>query len=153
MEEVKVIKVLNLVKEMFDYDDIDELIFGVDYSDEFNLFSERLNNIFSDGINEKCLNMLSKLEEKEIFYLEIGDEYINNDIRKKIVEYLDNQILYFDFENVKFMDSAGIGMILGRYKQLIRFGGKAEIININSDIKRIFNMVGIFKIIPIKECV
>jgi stage II sporulation protein AA (anti-sigma F factor antagonist) len=69
-----------------------------------------------------------------------------------IKKYLPQKVI-FDFENVKFMDSAGIGMILGRYKQLIRFGGKAEIININSDIKRIFNMVGIFKIIPIKECV
>lgn len=62
--------------------------------------------------------------------------------------------LIFDFKNVNFMDSAGIGMVIGRYKQLMRFGGKAEIININDNIKRIFNMVGIFKIIPLaKECV
>ena len=47
------------------------------------------------------------------------------------------------------MDSAGIGMVIGRYKQLMRFGGKAEMININNDIKRIFSMVGIFKIIPL----
>ncbi len=70
-----------------------------------------------------------------------------------IKKYLPSKVI-FNFENVKFMDSAGIGMILGRYKQLIRFGGKAEIMNINNDIKRIFNMVGIFKIIPLaKECV
>ena len=59
--------------------------------------------------------------------------------------------LIFDFKNVKFMDSAGIGMVIGRYKQLMRFGGKAEMVNINSDIKRIFNMVGIFKIIPLAQ--
>ena len=70
-----------------------------------------------------------------------------------IKKYLPRKVI-FDFENVKFMDSAGIGMILGRYKQLMRLGGKAEMININNDIKRIFNMVGIFKIIPlIEECV
>lgn len=57
--------------------------------------------------------------------------------------------LVFDFKNVNFMDSAGIGMVIGRYKQLMRFGGKAEMININNDIKRIFSMVGIFKIIPL----
>ncbi|MBQ8300006.1 MAG: anti-sigma factor antagonist [Clostridia bacterium] len=57
--------------------------------------------------------------------------------------------LIFDFKNVKFMDSAGIGMVIGRYKQLMRFGGKAEMVNINNDIKRIFSMVGIFKIIPL----
>ena len=59
--------------------------------------------------------------------------------------------LIFDFKNVKFMDSAGIGMVIGRYKHLMRFGGKAEMVNINSDIKRIFNMVGIFKIIPLVD--
>ncbi len=57
----------------------------------------------------------------------------------------------FDFKNVKFMDSAGIGMVIGRYKHLIRMGGKAEMKNINNDIKRIFNMVGIFKIIPLVD--
>lgn len=57
----------------------------------------------------------------------------------------------FDFRNVKFMDSAGIGMVIGRYKQLMRMGGKAEMKNINNEIKRIFSMVGIFKIIPLVE--
>lgn len=70
-----------------------------------------------------------------------------------IKKYLPLKVI-FDFENVNFMDSAGIGMVIGRYKQLMRFGGKAEIINVNANIKRIFNMVGIFKIIPlVKECV
>lgn len=33
----------------------------------------------------------------------------------------------------------------------MRFGGKAEMMNINNEVKRIFNMVGIFKIIPLVE--
>ena len=70
-----------------------------------------------------------------------------------IKKYLPQKLI-FDFKNVNFMDSAGIGMVIGRYKQLMRFGGKAEIVNINDNIKRIFSMVGIFKIIPLaKECV
>ena len=69
-----------------------------------------------------------------------------------IKKYLPLKVV-FDFQNVKFMDSAGIGMIIGRYKLLIRFGGSAKMINVSDDIKRIFNMVGIFKIIPIaSEC-
>ena len=74
----------------------------------------------------------------------ISDDAIKKHLPKKLI---------FDFKNVHFMDSAGIGMVIGRYKQLIRFGGKAEMVNINSDIKRIFSMVGIFKIIPlVEEC-
>ena len=67
-----------------------------------------------------------------------------------IRKYLPEKII-FNFEKVNFMDSSGIGMLLGRYKQLIRFGGKAEMKNLNNDLKRIFTMSGIFKIIPIVE--
>lgn len=84
------------------------------------------------------------------------DEEIDHHSCSEIALIADNAIkkylpqkLILDFKNVNFMDSAGIGMVIGRYKQLMRFGGKAEIININDNIKRIFNMVGIFKIIPI----
>lgn len=72
----------------------------------------------------------------------ISDDAIKKYLPKKLI---------FNFKHVKFMDSAGIGMVIGRYKQLIRFGGKAEMINVNNEVKRIFNMVGIFKIIPLVE--
>ncbi len=59
--------------------------------------------------------------------------------------------LIFDFENVKFMDSSGIGLLIGRYKTLLRIGAKAEIINVSKEVKRILDMSGIFKIMQIKE--
>jgi stage II sporulation protein AA (anti-sigma F factor antagonist) len=55
----------------------------------------------------------------------------------------------FDFKGVKFMDSAGIGFILGRYKTIDLYDGKMEIINVNEKIKRIFEMTGIPKIIDV----
>ena len=57
----------------------------------------------------------------------------------------------FDFNNVSFMDSAGIGMLLGRYKNTVMLGGKVEIVNVNKNIKKILEMSGILKIIPIRE--
>ena len=59
--------------------------------------------------------------------------------------------LVFDFKNVNFMDSSGIGLIIGRYKYLLRINGETEIINVNKEVKRILDMSGIFKIIPIFE--
>lgn len=92
-------------------------------------------------------------ELKINFYGEI-DHHTCLETAKKtddvIRKYLPQRVI-FDFENVDFMDSSGIGMLLGRYKQLIRFGGKAEMRNINNDMKRIFTMSGIFKIIPLIE--
>lgn len=67
-----------------------------------------------------------------------------------IKKYLPQKLI-MDFKEVRFMDSAGIGMVIGRYKQLLRFGGITEIVNVSKEIKRIFDMVGIFKIIHIVD--
>ena len=39
---------------------------------------------------------------------------------------LDDQVknIVFDFENTTFMDSSGIGIIIGRYRKISCFGGK-----------------------------
>lgn len=57
----------------------------------------------------------------------------------------------FDFNNVTFMDSAGIGMLIGRYKIARMLGGSLELTNVKPSIKKIFEMCGILKIIPITE--
>ena len=68
----------------------------------------------------------------------------------EIQKYLPKKVV-FDFKDVKFMDSSGIGMLIGRYKQIIRCGGCAEMKNVSRDVKRVFEMSGIFKIIPLVE--
>ena len=56
-----------------------------------------------------------------------------------------------DLEKVKFMDSAGIGLIIGRYKVVKSYGDELEIENANSKLMRIFEMSGLPKIISFKE--
>ncbi|MBQ9267256.1 MAG: anti-sigma factor antagonist [Clostridia bacterium] len=68
----------------------------------------------------------------------------------EIQKYMPKKVV-FDFKDVKFMDSSGIGMLIGRYKQILRIGGQAEMVHTSKDIKRIFEMSGIFKIIPLRE--
>ena len=55
----------------------------------------------------------------------------------------------FDFNNVSFMDSSGIGMLVGRYKLVNMFGGEVGITNVKPNVKRILEMAGICKLIPI----
>ena len=43
------------------------------------------------------------------------------------------------------------GMIIGRYKTASMFGGKTYMINVNRSIKKVFEMSGVLKIIPIIE--
>ena len=49
----------------------------------------------------------------------------------------------FDFERVGFMDSAGIGMILGRYKKVSALGGKVYIFNASKAASRIIAISGL----------
>ena len=56
-----------------------------------------------------------------------------------------------DFKKVNFMDSAGIGLIIGRYKSTNCYGGKLELLNVSKKIKRMFEMSGILNIVPIVD--
>ena len=57
----------------------------------------------------------------------------------------------FDFENTRFMDSSGIGIIMGRYRKIACFGGKVYAIHVDRQIRRILTVSGIDKIVEILE--
>lgn len=56
--------------------------------------------------------------------------------------------MVFDFSRVEFMDSSGIGILIGRYRELSKMGGKVYAINLSGEIGRIFGVSGLSKIIP-----
>lgn len=55
--------------------------------------------------------------------------------------------LVFDFSKISFMDSSGIGMILGRYRRLEPEGGRVAITGCALAIRNILNMAGVFSLI------
>ena len=59
------------------------------------------------------------------------------------------QVLIFDFSNVRFMDSSGIGLVLGRYRLMATLGGKVIVNGSSKEIARIFKMSGVDKIVEI----
>lgn len=77
-------------------------------------------------------------------------EKIRNKADFEIQKYMPQEVL-MDFENVSFMDSAGIGMILGRYKTTKMIGGTFNITNVKPSLKKVLEMSGILKVIPIVE--
>lgn len=93
--------------------------------------------------------------ENKVLLLEITEE-IDHHTTEKIRREADDEItrfmprkVIFDFSNVTFMDSAGIGMVLGRYKMMKMIGGSLEMKNVNPSVKKIFDMSGVTKICPI----
>jgi len=75
-------------------------------------------------------------------------EYIRQKIDNEMIKSTNKNII-FDFTNLSFMDSPGIGVIMGRYKNVQRLYGKMAIVNTNDQIDRILEMAGIKKIIPV----
>ncbi len=55
--------------------------------------------------------------------------------------------IIFDFTGSEFMDSSGIGVIMGRYKKVIFTGGKVAVTGVNHSVDRIFRLSGLYKII------
>lgn len=95
------------------------------------------------------------IAKDKLLVLEINEEidhHTTENIRRKAdyeIERYMPQKTVFDFNGVTFMDSAGIGMLLGRYKIAKMLGGSVEMINVKPSIKKIFDMCGIPKIIKI----
>ena len=54
----------------------------------------------------------------------------------------------FDLENVSFMDSSGIGFLIGRYKKFSRYGIPVYVTNLSSSTDKILQMSGVYSIIP-----
>ena len=100
--------------------------------------------------------MESKFYEKDkllVFKItEEIDDFSVQMIRRKadyeIERYMPKRVV-FDFDSVTFMDSAGIGLIIGRYKFTNMLGGSLEVANLTQSVKKIFEMSGILKLIPI----
>lgn len=94
-------------------------------------------------------------EEDKLLVFKITEEIDDCSVQKirgkadyEMERYMPRKVI-FDFDCVTFMDSAGIGMVIGRYKFANMIGAKLEVSNLTQSVKRIFDMSGILKLIPI----
>lgn len=76
-----------------------------------------------------------------------SSEIIRNKVDSKITTATIKNLV-FDFSRVSFMDSSGIGMLMGRYKNVMRIGGKVWLMSASGTVKRILEMSGVLKVIP-----
>ena len=79
------------------------------------------------------------------------DHHSSKEIRERTEEYLRESYIrhiVFDFSQTTFMDSSGIGAILGRYKRMREKGGSVMICGADERIRRILHISGVDKLIP-----
>jgi len=78
------------------------------------------------------------------------DHHNAEQIRKLVDKYICSgnvKNIIFDFENTEFMDSSGIGVIVGRYKMVSPLNGKISVVNIGPSVDRIFLLSGLYKLV------
>ena len=56
------------------------------------------------------------------------------------------EILVLDFKDVTFMDSSGIGLVMGRYKLMQSMDGELRIQNVSSHMKKVMRLAGLDKL-------
>jgi stage II sporulation protein AA (anti-sigma F factor antagonist) len=77
-------------------------------------------------------------------------EYARNKIEGELLKATTRDVI-FDFSGLSFMDSSGIGVIVGRYANIKKLGGKAAIICRDNKIRRILEISGILKLMSVYE--
>ncbi len=78
------------------------------------------------------------------------DHHSSEEVRNKIDYRLDNDDitkLILNFSGVTFMDSSGIGVVIGRYKKITMKNGSLSVVSVSSRVKKIFELSGMYKII------
>ena len=95
--------------------------------------------------------------KKDILILRLKgdlDDIAVKDLRLKIANYIDEykiNHLIINLANLDFLDSSGIGFIIGRYHQLKRKHGDITLVSLNNKVERIISVSGLSKICKIRE--
>ncbi len=75
-------------------------------------------------------------------------EYLRHKLDMEIIKATVKNVV-FDFSKLVFMDSSGIGVIIGRYRNLQKLKGKLAIAGASITIKRILEMSGVNRLVPL----
>ena len=96
-------------------------------------------------VQENCLT---------IFLPEDVDHHNAEEIKREADRLIDREhirYIIFDFADTGFMDSSGIGVIMGRYKKVYMMGGEVWAVHTNERMRKILTMSGVMKIMQISE--
>lgn len=96
-------------------------------------------------VQENCLT---------IFLPKDVDHHNAEEIKEEADRLIDREhirYIIFDFADTGFMDSSGIGVIMGRYKKVYMMGGEVWAVHASQRMKKILTMSGVMKIMQIYE--
>lgn len=95
--------------------------------------------------------------KRNILYIRFDGELDQKNVdglRTKIMELIEKyhiKYLVFNFKKLSFMDSSGIGFIIGRYNYLKRINGAIILCSMNDQIRRLVMLSGLARICQLKK--
>ena len=73
------------------------------------------------------------------------------DLEKIISEDVSNvQKIVLDFENVEYISSAGLRVLLSTHKAMSTKGGELEIVHVSQDVKNVLEMTGFLSFLKVR---
>ncbi len=83
------------------------------------------------------------------------DEYGVRQVRDEVDEVLQNapslRVVIFDMREVSFIDSTGLGFVLGRYRKLAQRRVELVLRNVPKQVDKVFSASGVYRYVPIVE--
>jgi len=67
---------------------------------------------------------------------------------KLLYDNLESNKVVFDLSGLSFMDSTGIGLLIGRYKKLKEFNIPSYISGASVSTEKVIELAGLYKIMP-----
>lgn len=93
--------------------------------------------------------------ENQILFVNLSgelDHHTSGQLRNRLNQVMEGSAinhLVFNLKQLDFMDSSGIGIILGRYNQVKKTNGTVMVIGLRPLVKKTFEMSGLSQIIKI----
>ena len=111
-------------------------------------------NVSQQRAGRSDQNMATEYKiENRILYIYLDGD-LDHHLAKKVKHKCDIILksypikdIEFDFKNSGFIDSSGIGVILGRYRQVQAMGGTVKVSNMSASVRKIIHMAGLPQLI------
>lgn len=101
------------------------------------------------------VNIEKQPDDKEIFVSVTGeiDAYTAPMLREELLPLTEgkNKVITVNLKDVSYMDSTGLGVFVGLFKQLNNNGGELKLVELSDRLKRLFKITGLSNVMKITE--
>ncbi|MFZ5633216.1 MAG: STAS domain-containing protein [Bacillota bacterium] len=77
-----------------------------------------------------------------------GADGLRNSLERELDNNAEVRHIVVNLSDVKYIDSSGLGVLLGRYRRVSRDGGKMFIVGATKHVRKILEMSGLLRIMP-----